>query len=372
MLGRGIFIKILALGVLAWLAFSYYAPEPVIESKKEPLELKSAAETPEAKSATEPEPFENGFQKIEEMFKEPAPASAEIKTETKQESSPAGLSVVSVDSLEEKPVNSKSIAAVQCLWDYTYPENVYEDSRFHEPFYSQGSGVVVSGDGLILTANHVVENKIIREPDPAGKKWFLKKCEAALTDEPASPLRYDSPRFKEAEIVFQPTAEEYDYKSENRADFDVALLKFKETGEYPFTPIFGSLVDSDLKEESVFLKGYPAAELTGQREMETLEFFSALQKYKGRGVGETALFYQAGSKKFSAASESYKQFQKALFESGRDDRLVKGGFSGSPVFVKGNLVGVVLASSLPFVEQEDKAVILSSYSIAELLKKHNF
>lgn len=359
MLGKSIFIKILALGVLAWLAFSYYAPEPVIENEKEPPELKSVAETPEAKPVAEP--FEKAFQKVEEMFNEAAPTSAEIKTETKKG-----------NPLEEKSINQKSIAAVQCFWDYTYPENVYEDPRFHEPFYSQGSGVVVSSEGLILTVNHVVDNKVIREPDPSGKKWFLKKCEAALTDENASPLRYKSERFKEAAIVFQPTAEEYDYKSESRADFDVALLKFKEAGEYPFTPVFGWLAESDLKEESVFLTGYPAAELTGQREIKTLEFFSTLEKYKGRGVGEAAIFYQARSGKFSAASDSYKQFQKELFESGRDDRLVKGGFSGSPVFVKGNLIGVVLASSLPYTEQEDMALILSSHSILEVLKKHGF
>ena len=362
---------------MAFLVFSYYGTKTNKDENRSGADENKIAviepatdKTAEEKIIIEPEPMEKILPEAEDVIKEAPPAAAEVGQTEKKPSSDT-FSAIAVESLERKDINSKSIVAVQCLWDYTYSENVYEDPRFHESLYSQGSGVVVSSSGHILTANHVVDNKITREKDPTGKKWFLEKCEAAPTDESASPLPYNSPRFKEVEIIFQPTTEEFDYNSEERTDFDIALLKFRESEDYPFTQIFGSLVDSDLKEEPLFFTGYPAAALTGKREPKTLEFFSSLEKYRGIGVGVSALFYQAGSRKFSAASESYKQFQKDLFASGQDERLVRGGFSGSPVFARGNLIGIVIASTLPYAEQEDMMIILSSYSINELLKKHN-
>ena len=277
-----------------------------------------------------------------------------------------------VDSLDQLTINKSSIVAIQCVWDYTYPENVQEDSRFHSETYFQGSGVIISEDGYILTVNHVLDTELGKEPDPLGKKWFLKECVAAPTDINSAPLAYDSPRFKKTEIIFQPTHEEYDYDSEDRVDFDFALLKFKEPGNYAFTLLLPGLIDSENKEKSMFLMGYPGAALTGQREFKTLEFFTTLEKYRGLGVGSDALFYQAGSKKYTASSESYKKFQEDLFASGQDNRLVRGGFSGSPVFVQGHLVGITISSSLPYVEEQDTMLILSSYSISESLKKNGF
>jgi len=40
--------------------------------------------------------------------------------------------------------------------------------------------------------------------------------------------------------------------------------------------------------------------------------------------------------------------------------------------LKGNLVGIVVSSSLPYEKPQDILVVLSSHSITELLKKHNF
>lgn len=282
------------------------------------------------------------------------------------------LTAYLVDSLDQLTINKSSIVAIQCVWDYTYPENVQEDSRFHSETYFQGSGVIISEDGYILTVNHVLDADLGKEPDPLGKKWFLKECVAAPTDINSAPLAYDSPRFKKTEIIFQPTHEEYDYDSEDRVDFDFALLKFKEPGNYAFTLLLPGLIDSENKEKSMFLMGYPGAALTGQREFKTLEFFTTLEKYRGLGVGSDALFYQAGSKKYTASSESYKKFQEDLFASGQDNRLVRGGFSGSPVFVQGHLVGITISSSLPYVEEQDTMLILSSYSISESLKKNGF
>lgn len=376
---RIIFLAFLFLAVLAAANYLPARDEDTVNLTPEnftEINVRDFAELPSEKIIHTKIPIPPTLAPAKESVKEPelpkAKPAKSIEENTGSQNADNLFTAISADFLEEKNINTESIVAVQCLWDYTYPENVSEDSRFHEPFYSQGSGIVITSAGHILTVNHVVENKVTREQDPTGKKWFLKKCEAALTDPGLSPLPYDSPEFKEAEIVFQPTSEEYDYKSESRADFDFAVLKFKENKIYAFTPMLDMLTDSGLKEKSVFLTGYPGAALTGKREIKTLEFFSDLEKYKGIGTGSSALFYQAVSKQYKAASDSYKKFQEDLFASGQDDRLVKGGFSGSPVFLKGNLTGIVISSSLPYEEAQDTLVILSSYSISELLKKHNF
>lgn len=376
---RIIFLAFLFLAVLTAANYLPAPDEDAVNLTPEnftEIDVRDFAELPSEKIADTKISIPSALAPAKESVKEPelpraGPAKTAEETANPQNAGNQ-FTAISADFLEEKNINAESIAAVQCLWDYTYPENVSEDSRFHEPFYSQGSGIVITETGHILTVNHVVENKVTREQDPTGKKWFLKKCEAALTDESASLLPYNSPSFKEAEIVFQPTSEEYDYKSESRADFDFAVLKFKESKTRSFTPMLDMLTDSGLKEKSVFLTGYPGAALTGKREIKTLEFFSDLEKYKGIGTGSSAFFYQAVSNQYKAASDSYKKFQEDLFASGQDDRLVRGGFSGSPVFLKGNLMGIVISSSLPYEETQDTLVILSSYSISELLKKHNF
>lgn len=376
---RAIFLAFLFLTVLAAASYLPATDEDVVNLTPEnftEIDVRDFAELPSEKIADAKTPIPSTLAPVKKSVQESEPPKTEpkksIEENTGSQNADNFFTAISADFLEEKNINAESIAAVQCLWDYTFPENVREDPRFHEPFYSQGSGIVITSAGHILTVNHVVENKVTREQDPTGKKWFLKKCEAALTDQDRSPLPYDSPRFKEAEIVFQPTSEEYDYKTENRADFDFAVLKFKEGKTYSFIPVLDMLTDSGLKEKSVFLTGYPGAALTGRREIKTLEFFSDLEKYRGIGTGSSTLFYQAVSKQYKAASDSYKKFQEDLFASGQDDRLVKGGFSGSPVFLKGNLIGIVISSSLPYEEAQDTLVILSSYSISELLKKHNF
>lgn len=327
--------------------------------------LKSEKKSADDKLEKTPEPVI-----VKDRYEEILPAEQPKAVEENWQESDENPTAYLADSLPERQVNKKSIVAIQCVWDYTYPENVSEDSRFHSETYYQGSGIVISESGHILTVNHVLDSDLEKEPDETGKNWFLKECQAALTDGTSSPLPHNSPRFKEAEIIFQPSSEYYDYNSNERVDFDFALLKFKEAGKYGFAPLFPGLMDSEGAKTSMFLMGYPGAELTGKREFKTLEFFSRLKKYRGRNKGNSAFFYQAGSGQFSASSESYKKFQEDLFASGQDTRRVKGGFSGSPVFVRGYLAGITISSSLPYVEAEDMILVISSYSIFELLEKN--
>lgn len=371
-------MKVTTLVILAVLAFFYFYRgaghlEPKRDIAQEETIFEETAENNGPKIPAEPRLLQDfGGQApapslSQAVFEILTPMMAPLaESEQTPENS---LTAYVVDLLEEKTVNKKSIVAVQCVWDYTYPENVSEDPRFHSKTYYQGSGIVITEEGHILTVNHVLDPDLGKEPDEAGRSWFLKECQAGPTDDTSSPLPYNSPRFKEAEIIFQPSSEYYDYGSDERVDFDFALLRFKEADKYGFTPLFPGLMDSEGTKTSMFLMGYPGAELTGKREFKTLEFFSRLEKYRGRNKGNSAFFYQAGSGQFSASSESYKKFQEDLFASGQDTRLVRGGFSGSPVFIKGHLAGITISSSLPYVEAEDMILVISSYSIFELLEK---
>ena len=119
---------------------------------------------------------------------------------------------------------------------YTY----YEDSNFYLSAYSTGSGVLISGDGLILTNNHVVDLRDnFNDPLPVAFKVCLT---TTTTDEPDC-------RFS-ADLV------------DSDEEKDIALLKIKNIGltnltsfEYLRRPATMNYKDGDV----VLALGYPSS-----------------------------------------------------------------------------------------------------------------
>ncbi len=272
--------------------------------------------------------------------------------------------------LPEKEIDITAIALVRCLFKTQfYAESV---QPWNEAQYNIGTGAFISPDGYILTARHILEVRRELLDDPVGRMWELQKCEIAMTDQEQSEIppvknwREDEERFKPVEIFFKTSDEDY----AESAGLDFAVLKLSETDDdLPYFELFPQLLLLE-KESPIIAIGYPGRESASAQRLERFdgEFFE-LTYYEGSGCDGTiqpcGLRY--GLRRYPA--DHQEDFWKAT-DLGIITPYFRGGFSGAPVFLSGNFIGIVThGRSGNYTESGwDEAFILTSYDIFENLK----
>ncbi len=152
-----------------------------------------------------------------------------------------------------------------------------------------GVGFVVSADGIIMTANHVVTTKESNFRQYADHLQVVVEGHAAVLD--AIPLI--------AQI------------SEDQVNYDSALIKIKPTSQLPYV-VLGSWKEVDISDRLTILPSWP-------------------------GMGCIALEGVVSKAVASQTQFGPKPVNTILFQS-----PVRNGFSGSPVFSpKGNVIAIV-------------------------------
>jgi len=298
------------------------------------------------------------------------PPVVPVATTTKE----INYSVVQTSFFQEKNINLQSIVLVRCIFQTQYYG--ISSQPWNEEIFNVGTGVIVSPKGLILTARHVLEVSGELLNDPAGREWKRIKCDTALTDKGQTPIASISPfeeadgRFKETEIIFLPDDEDYnDAKS-----FDFALLKIKLSGEFLHinSELFPYLVNFAERDPAV-LVGYPGRESSTPQRLERFDGeFLALTFYKGSlcvNSGEPCgLRYIFRRYPYNFEKDFWKNTDLGIVTP-----YFRGGFSGAPVFYRGNLIGIAThgISGGEAKDGWDQAVILTSWDILGFLKRRS-
>jgi len=264
-------------------------------------------------------------------------------------------------NLSEKTINLESVVTVQCIFEK-------EGSKE----YLLGSGVIISPEGYILTANHILF--------PSSGNWSLEKCQFAQTDELKSSISYNDPdRWVDAEIIFQPSEEKYI----NKNGYDLALLKAETEDTFPYSPLVSEKIAQYYLSEIV-IAAYPGpSSIDIPREFKLIKQFSLFQPTPiCIPQKEVSLFKEKVPLKWIEDSSGSGCFSlddlNLLWYTGYPGKQliptketaatieteeIKPGYSGAPVFVRGNLIGILNIS----LENQQISRILSSYSIYKLI-----
>ena len=273
-------------------------------------------------------------------------------------------------SLLEKEIDVKSIVLIRCLFQSQY----FKDSvqPWAEQEYNVGSGVIVSPKGYILTARHILEVRPEMLNDPAGRKWTLQRCDAAQTDKDLAEIgsikfwnQGDDQKFKSAKVIFKTTDDQY----RGSAGLDFAFLKIDSNTNFPYMELSKNLLFFD-KKTPVIAIGYPGRESVSPQKLERFDAEFIQLTYYDQSLCDGSI-KPCG---FRYAIRRYpldyqKDFWKAT-DLGIITPYFRGGFSGGPVFYKGNLIGIVTHGRSGDQTESgwDEAFILTSYDIAETLK----
>lgn len=270
--------------------------------------------------------------------------------------------------VEEKEINLQGIVLLRCLFHSQY----YKESKqpWNEARYTIGSGILISPEGHILTANHLLS---FAETDLAGRVWQRQSCEAAETESAATEILATGPftaeNFQPAEILFSPTDDEY----RDGFGLDFAILKIK-TPAHPdaaaaLTPYFFQFNPSD----KIVVIGYPGKIYNVAQRLERFDGTFAQAGYDGRSSCNGTLT-PCGFRYF--VERDVLKFQPNFWketELGIVSPSFRPGFSGAPAFFKGNLIGIVThgESANNRTDNHDQAVVLTSFDIFEIISQRN-
>jgi hypothetical protein len=277
--------------------------------------------------------------------------------------------------LKEKDINIGTVALVRCQYKSQYFSQ--SSQPWGEIGFSFGSGVFVSPDGHILTAAHVIRDRSA-VAGTAGRIWTFDKCHIArITDvlqkikskEPTS--IGDEPWFEEVEIVYEPSASKY--KDSN--GLDLALLRVKNpTQTYPYVRPVPTMVAPEEATYNIVAIGYPGKDMAIQQLERFDAAFFGVDSFEESSCKAKQLTNPCGWRYVIARYlPDLKQYLNALTEWGRESMTVRPGYSGGPVFYKGNLIGIVTHaqssadSTSGLLSDQDTIYVLTSYDIVETL-----
>lgn len=282
-------------------------------------------------------------------------------------------SAVRAEYVAEAPINIESIVLVRCLFRTQYYTS--SSQPWGEENYNVGSGIIVSPSGNILTVKHILDVPEEALNDPAGRIWTRQKCDAALTDKNQSAIssigfwgQQDDPRFIKAEIVFEPVGK--DFQESFGLDFAILKIDPPAGGEdLSYTPLVPELLKFNSRDPLLAI-GYPGRESVSPQKLERFDGeFLNLRYYSESPCGELdpcGLRYA-----FRRYPLDYKKDFWKPTEYGIITPYFRGGFSGAPVFFKGNLIGIVThgVSGDKTKSGWDEVIALSSHDIALKLKE---
>jgi len=278
--------------------------------------------------------------------------------------------IVFGNAIQEKTFDIRTVVLVRCLFQTQYFSQ--SSQPWNEQEFNVGSGVIISSKGYVLTARHILEVRRELLNDPAGRVWQLQRCEIAQTDVNKSEISSvgywgegGSPRFRPAAIAYKPTDSQY----HESAGLDFAVLKIASSNELPFAELVPQLVEMEKRSEIIAI-GYPGRESASPQKLERFDGeFSEITYFDESPCDGTVK-----SCGFRYAFRRYPyNFQKDFWKDtslGIITPYFRGGFSGGPAFLKGNLIGIVTHGRSGDETESgwDEAFILTSFDIFGNLK----
>lgn len=312
------------------------------------------------------------------------PAPTAIATATPAQAIPAGgaeqaapmqpqIFSVSGD-IPERSIDIRGIAFIQCLFQSQFFASSSQPKA--EAYYSVGSGALISPDGYIITARHVLEPDKALANDPAGRVWTRQECHALPADEAQTPVpepKYWTnsalAKFKKADVVFKASDAEY----ADTLGSDIAILKIEAPEPLPYFPIYPQLIKFDSGNKLVVI-GYPGMESGKAQSLERFDgTFNTLTFFE-RNTACNAVTLAPCGWRYWIRRYSY-DYEKDFYTPtplGIVSGFNRAGFSGSPAFYKGNFVGIATHrdpgdTGLGW----EGTYVLTSYDILDVLHKNN-
>jgi hypothetical protein len=294
-------------------------------------------------------------------------AAESIIEEPEQRPLAENLFTTKPEAVSEKEIDIRAIVLIRCLFQTQF----YSESSqpWNEQQYNVGSGVIVSLEGHILTTRHILNPREEMLNDPAGRVWERRYCEVAMTSEDQGEISMSAgDLFKRAEIAYSPSKDQY----KDSAGLDFSILKISSEKPLPYSPIFPRIV-SLAESAPIIAIGYPGREISSSQKLERFDGqFSGFTYYEESSCDGTitpcGIRYFLKRYPYDYEKDFWKQTSLGIITP-----YFRGGFSGAPIFYRGNLIGVITHGlSGDYTKSGwDEAFALASYDIFETIKELN-
>ncbi|GEM_PF-2758075 len=308
----------------------------------------------------------------------PAPkiqsSTSEIPEKVSQTNLSADFSFLAAsEHIGEKTIDVRTIVFIKCL----YRTQFYKISKqpWNEEEFIVGSGVIISPEGYVLTAAHLLVPPEPTTPDANARVWGREKCDVLETDAAQTPVPeakyWEDPefqsRFQEVSIAFEPAQAEY--QSGNGLDF--AILKIQGVRPFPYVSLFPQLIQFKEKDPLLAI-GYPGRETTTQKLERFDGEFKVLTYLSGNPLCDGTLKPCGLRYIFRRYSYDHEKEFWQVTDLGIISPFFRAGFSGAPVFYKGNVIGIVTHKMPNETAQGwEGAYALTSYDILQTLRTHS-
>ncbi len=325
-------------------------PEGIAKRRERPIVKSEAKAEPKAESVPE--------RAVKPMAKVPVAAMPMLAREAPDAPIPVLPSVSVPKEPPEVPIVMASVVVVRCS---------FENAATGGVITAFGSGAIIDPRGYVLTARHVVDMEYAyrRTGGRQGVSGYaLKSCVVGGPDEgthaptPAE-IRTLNPFVQvgslpyRADIAFVPKTSAKPGMSESEAGFlDMAIVKIADVTD-DAKNFFGRSMPASFPESRLGGGAMPAP----GGEIVTFGFPSGTPSYG-------SVFHLQGSvgavRDYVGGDTLFKDEPIGILA----DMETIGGRSGSPVFWKGKVIGVVSAKE----DESVRATVISTYPLKELLE----
>lgn len=331
-----------------------YRPEPPVPDFRN-LATTTAEDAGISEPESQPEDLSKIIQAAPEVTEPVLPAEVPVEKD---------LSVSQIIDFQEKNIDIRAVVLVRCLLQTQFYS--ISSQPWNEQQYNIGSGVIISPEGYILTARHILDPREELSNDPAGRVWERKHCEVATVESSQEEISLHSDNlFRRAEVVYKPGEEQY----RDSAGLDFSVLKTGSDRPLPYFPLVPKI--ASLPEGApVVALGFPGREVASPQKLERFDAaLAGLTYYEESSCDGTimpcGIRYFLKRYPYDYENDFWKPTPLGIITP-----YFRGGFSGAPVFYKGNLIGIIThgRSGDSTKSGWDEAFALTSYDIFETIK----
>jgi V8-like Glu-specific endopeptidase len=284
------------------------------------------------------------------------------------------IEIDDLEEVDEKDIDIKAIVLVRCI--YKSQLFAISSAKEDEMTFTLGTGFFVNPNGTIVTAGHVVREES-SWTDSSDRTWSFDKCQISRTKSYNDKIRSTDmrflggePWFEDVDIIYEPSDDLY----KDGKGLDVAVLQLKEgSDDNSFFELVPQMVKLEQGYYGSVAVGYPGMDIIMQIIERADGAFAEIGNFEESTCEGQDYETPCGWRYILTRDLEDLNWNLGYYTYlGKESTNVRGGFSGAPVLINGNVIGILTHSRAKDENSGLSGVdifhVLTSYDVVETLK----